>query len=132
MPIQLIDEKERMQLGDMKVDGYQFYIRRLPSPVRNKILNDFTIVDKKGHEHTDSGAAGDAMLKYIIIDWEPGSVVDLNGQPVGRSDDVIEKMPDGIQGKILEEADADMAQTRYDKKNKPGNKQKDPEGDSKN
>lgn len=118
MPIQIVDENEKFEFGNMERDGYCFYLRRLPSPVRNKIMNDYTTMDKRGREHLNAGAAGDAMLKYCILGWKKNSVINKDGKPVGYNEELVPYLPEDIQVKVLDKVGADVADLRgWDKNN---------------
>lgn len=112
--IRKISEAENLKLGDMDVDGYCIHYRRIPNHIRGDIINKHTTIAKRGGEHTNVTAASLEMLEWIVLGWNPGSVIDDADNHVEFAVGEIRWLPDEIQTDILDAAGANMPHDRGD------------------
>lgn len=110
--IRIISDKERFTLGDMDVNGYVFIYRRIPNHIRGDIINKHTVIDKRGRTHTDAASASMEMLEYVLLDWESGSVIGDDDNPIPFDTSVIRWLPDEIGADILDAAGANMPNSK--------------------
>jgi len=126
MGIRVVDEREKFQFGDINHDGFQFYIRRLPSPIRNKLTNRHTTIDRRGNEHIDVGPLADDMLDYIVLGWEPGSVIGYDDEIIKFDPDnymkAVRALPENFKIRLLDQAGVENIGTPIKKDNVPGGK----------
>jgi hypothetical protein len=110
MALKLIGKDERIVYRGA---GFEIFYRRMPSNVRARILEKHT---KRGGD-VDFTRATIEMLEYSIIGWS--GVEDEVGEPTPYSIELIPRIPDAEQAKLVELIGANVEAEDVEAKNSP-------------
>lgn len=105
MPVVLINENERYKF---EFEGSVFYYRRVPSLVKNDIMQKHTKI-RMGQQIADYQAVMIEILDYAIIEWE--NVLDTNNSPVACNYESKKMLPDEVRLAIIDRIDESFSRT---------------------